>query len=108
MHLFGLPLVLQTYVTTAFGFFSTAYTLRIVLSACLAAASEALTSGPLPAPTTINTLYNKWHCTDTRLNVGLYIYINKYKWERLLILLWPLKVFIKFNRLYINARCLME
>ena len=44
-----------THVTTALGFFSTAYT-RSFLSACLAARREALTKGPLPAPRTINTL----------------------------------------------------
>lgn len=45
----------QTYVTTAFGFFSTAYTL-IFRSASSAAVSDALTRGPRPAPTTIITL----------------------------------------------------
>lgn len=45
----------RTYVTTAFGFFSTAYT-RILMSAFLAAFMEAVTRGPLPAPNTITTL----------------------------------------------------
>ena len=44
-----------TYVTTAFGFFSTAYTL-IFISAFLLAVMAALTRGPRPAPTTIITL----------------------------------------------------
>lgn len=47
-----------THVTTALGFFSTAYTLSL-LSACLAARRDALTRGPLPAPNTINTLWKK-------------------------------------------------
>ena len=48
-----------TYVTTALGFFSTAYTL-IFLSAFWAALSAARTRGPLPAPTTITTLKQQW------------------------------------------------
>ena len=46
---------LNTHVTTAFGFFSTAYT-RTLRPASWAALSEALTRGPRPAPTTIITL----------------------------------------------------
>lgn len=51
----------STHVITALGFFSTAYTLSF-LSACLAARSDALTKGPLPAPSTINTLWKRTHC----------------------------------------------
>ena len=46
------------HVTTALGFFSTAYTLSF-RSACLAAFRDALTRGPRPAPNTINTLYKE-------------------------------------------------
>lgn len=45
----------KTYVTTAFGFFSTAYNLTRLL-ALVAAFIAAVTNGPLPAPTTIITL----------------------------------------------------
>ena len=45
----------NTHVTTAFGFFSTAYTLILRPESC-AALSNALTSGPRPAPTTITIL----------------------------------------------------
>lgn len=47
----------STHVMTALGFFSTAYTFSF-LSADLAARSEALTSGPRPAPRTISTLHD--------------------------------------------------
>lgn len=51
----------KTYVTTAFGFFSTAYT-RTFRPDSSPAASDALTRGPRPAPTTIITLRGcTWH-----------------------------------------------
>lgn len=52
----------STHVTTALGFFSTAYTLSF-RSACLAARSEALTRGPRPAPSTIKTLESEYKST---------------------------------------------
>lgn len=48
----------STYVTTAFGFFSTAYILTFRPDSS-AAVSDALTKGPRPAPTTIITLKRK-------------------------------------------------
>ena len=48
----------NTHVTTALGFFSTAYTLTF-RSDSSPAVSEARTSGPRPAPTTIITLTRK-------------------------------------------------
>ena len=48
----------NTYVTTALGFFSTAYTLTFRPDSS-PAVSEARTSGPRPAPTTIITLTRK-------------------------------------------------
>ena len=48
----------NTHVTTALGFFSTAYTLTFRPDSS-AAVSEARTSGPRPAPTTIITLTRK-------------------------------------------------
>lgn len=45
----------EPYVTTALGFFSTAYT-RTFRPDSSPAASDALTRGPRPAPTTITTL----------------------------------------------------
>lgn len=45
----------EPYVTTAFGFFSTAYT-RTFRPDSSPAANDALTRGPRPAPTTITTL----------------------------------------------------
>lgn len=54
-------MIAGTYVTTALGFFSTAYTFLIFRSAWWEAAMEALTRGPLPAPTTIKTLQQRTH-----------------------------------------------
>ena len=48
----------NTHVTTALGFFSTAYTLTFRPDSS-PAVSEARTSGPRPAPTTIITLTRK-------------------------------------------------
>lgn len=59
-------------VTTALGFFSTAYTL-ILRCAALAAARARRTSGPRPAPTTISTLRRQWW---NRLESVLYKFTN--------------------------------
>lgn len=50
---------LRRSVTSAFGFFSTAYT-RTGTSAAAAARSARSTSGPRPAPTTITTTGSAW------------------------------------------------
>lgn len=50
----------HTHVTTALGFFSTAYT-RTFRSALFAAVKEAKTKGPRPAPKTITILKENKH-----------------------------------------------
>lgn len=60
-HSSFVTMIAGTYVTTALGFFSTAYTFLIFRSAWWEAAIEALTRGPLPAPTTIKTLQQITH-----------------------------------------------
>ena len=66
-------------MTTALGFFSTAYTFLIFLSACWEAAIEALTRGPLPAPTTIKTLQENIAQVDLLNDNFIISYINTTK-----------------------------
>ena len=49
----------------------------MILSACWAAAMDALTNGPLPAPTTINTLSNQIEFFKVRYGTPKIIYQHK-------------------------------